>query len=75
MNLNIHIVALFIVCQTTQCIVLTVQRFYLRENKDPSVPLGTRDKRVFIPGKPDIISENQYHKDATYVAHGIIEKY
>ena len=34
-NLNIFTVALFIVCQTTQCIVLAVQCFYARGNKDP----------------------------------------
>ena len=48
LNLNILTVALFIVCQTVQCIVLTVEGFYLRENKDPLVPLPKKDKRMVI---------------------------
>ena len=32
-HLNIFTVALFIICQATQCIVLSVQHFYLRRNK------------------------------------------
>ena len=47
-NLNIFTTALFIVCQTTQCIVLAVPYFYLRRNEGPSVLLSTRDKRVAI---------------------------
>ena len=35
-NLNIFLVALFIVCLTTQCVVLTVQCFFLRRNIGPS---------------------------------------
>ena len=47
-NLNIFTVALFIECQMTHFIVLTVQCFYLRRNKGPSVLLSTRVKRVSI---------------------------
>ena len=47
-KLNIFTVALFVVCQTTQCIVLTVQYFCFRGNKVPSVPLSIEDKRVVV---------------------------
>ena len=66
-NLYIFTVALFIVCQMKQCIVLKVQCFYLRRSKGPLVLLSTRDKRIVI-----IFHEiqrlnigNQYKKDAT----------
>ena len=66
LNLIIFTVALFIVCQTTQCIVLAVQGSYLRGNKDPSVLLSTEDKRVAISFlENQILNLNQYHKDAT----------
>ena len=49
---------LFIVWQTTQCIVLTVQYLYLPRNKGPSVLLSTKNKRVptNIPRKLEIKS-------------------
>ena len=69
-NWNIFTLALLIVCQLTQCIVLIVQCFYLRRNKGLSVLLSAKDKRVAIS-----FHENQrlnlgiqYHKDATKVA-------
>ena len=57
-NLNIFTVALFIVWQTTHCIVLTVQYLYLPRNKGPSVLLSTKNKRVptNIPRKLEIKS-------------------
>ena len=58
-NLNIFSVTLFILWQRNQCIVLTVQCFYLWRNKAPSVFLSTiRENRILNPG-------NQYHKDTT----------
>ena len=52
-----------------QCIVLAVQCFYLRENKDPLVLLSTRDKRVAITFQKNhstiLNLGNPYHKDAT----------
>ena len=65
-NLNIFTVALFIVCHMTQCIVLTMQFFYLRRNKGPSVLLSTRYKRVVIISHKNqrLNIGNQYHKDA-----------
>ena len=47
-NLNIFTLALFIVCQMTQCILLKSQCFYLRRNKGPLVLLSTRNKRIAI---------------------------
>ena len=47
-NLNIFTVALLTVCQVKQCVVLTVQSFYLQRNKAPSVLLGARYNRVAI---------------------------
>ena len=48
-NLNILTVALLKLCQMKQCIVLTVQYFYLQRNKSPfPVLLSTRDEGVAI---------------------------
>ena len=66
-NLYIFTVALLIVCQMKQCIVLKVLCFYLRRSKVPLVLLSTKDKKIVI-----IFHEiqrlnigNQYKKDAT----------
>ena len=66
-NLIILTVALFIVSQTMQCIALTVQCFYLRGNKDPSVLLPTRDKMIAVIFQKNHMLNlgNQYHKGAT----------
>ena len=66
-NLIILTVALFIVSQTMQCIALTVQCFYLRGNKDPSVLLPIRDKMIAVIFKKNHMLNlgNQYHKGAT----------
>ena len=76
-NWNIFTIALFIVCQITQCIVLTVQCFYLRRNKGPSVLLSTRYKIVAITFHKNhrLNIGNQYHNDTTNLASGIIEKF
>ena len=64
-NLNISTLALFSVCQATQFIC------------GETILLSTRDKRVAITlHKIKILNlGNQYHKDATQVAPGIIEKF
>ena len=64
-NLNVFTVALFLVCQPMQFIVLTVQCFYLRGKKDPSVLLLTRDKKIAKTVYENQILNlgNQYHKD------------
>ena len=61
-NLVILTVALFIVSQTMQCIALT-----LRGNKDPSVLLPTRDKKIAVIFQKNhmLNLRNQYHKGAT----------
>ena len=66
-NLYYFTIALFIVCQMKQCLVLKVLCFYLRRNKGPLFLLSTRDERIAI-----IFHEiqrlnigNQYKKDAT----------
>ena len=66
-NLIILTVALFIVSQTMQCIALTVQCFYLRGNKDPSVLLPTRDKMIAVIFQKNHMLNlgNQYHKGTT----------
>ena len=66
-NLIILTVALFIVSQTMQCIALTLQCFYLRGNKDPSVLLPTRDKKIAVIFQKNhmLNLRNQYHKGAT----------
>lgn len=76
-NLNIFTVYLFIVCQMTKCIVLTVQCFYLSRSKGPLIPLSARYKRVTITfqEKQKLNIQNHYHKDATYLTPGIIEKF
>ena len=76
-NLIIFTLALFIVRPTTQCILLAVQCFYLRGNKDPSALLSTRDKRVAITFQENQILNlgNHYHKYATQVALEILEKF
>ena len=45
-NLYIFTVALFIVCQMKQCIVLKALYFYLQRSKGPLVLLSTRIKRL-----------------------------
>ena len=45
---NIVPVTLFIVWKRTQCTALTVQCFYIRRNKGPSVLLSAKNKRVAI---------------------------
>ena len=76
-KLNIITAALFMVCHMTQCIVLTVQCFYLRRNKGHSVLLSTKFKRAAISfhriRKSNI--GNHYHKYATYLVPGIMEKF
>ena len=66
-NLYIFTVALFIVCQMTQCIVLKVLCLYLRRSKGLLLLLSTREKKFAI-----IFHEirklnigNQYQRDAT----------
>ena len=56
-NLNIFTVALIIVCQMTQCIVLKVQSFYVRRSICPLILLSTRDKRIVITCVPGIIEK------------------
>ena len=49
-NLSIFTVALFIVCQMTQCIVLTVQCFYLWRSKGETKMLqGSPEEPIIIP--------------------------
>ena len=74
---NIFKVALFTIWQMTQCIVLTVQCFYLRGNKGPFFLLLTRNKTVAnaFHENERLNIGNQYHRDATKVASGIIEKF
>ena len=64
------------VCQMAQCIVLTVQCFHLWRKKGSSLFLSTRYKRIAITFHKDqrLNTATQYHKDATQVAPGIIEK-
>ena len=72
-NLNIFTVALFTVSQMMQCILLTVQCFYLRRNKGTLVLLSTKYKRVAIvfhkSQRWNI--RKQYHKDAP----GVIDNF
>ena len=58
------------------CIVLTVQCFYLRGSKGPLFLLLTRDKTVAMTFHENerLNSGTQYHRDATKLASGIIEK-
>lgn len=58
--------AFVIVCQMTQCNVLTVQCFYLRRNNGSLFLLSTRNKRVAITFHKNhtLNIGNQYHKDA-----------
>ena len=60
-------VALFIVCQMKQCIVLKVLCFYLRGSKGPSVLLSTRDEKFAIIYHEIVRLNigNQYKKNAT----------
>ena len=73
-NLIIFTLALFIVSQSMQFIVLAVQCFDLQGNKDPSVLLPTKDKRITIIFQENHFYQsqchllnlgNQYHKGAT----------
>ena len=73
-NLIIFKLALFMVTQTMQSIVLAVQCFNLWGNKDPSVLLPTKDKRItiifqenhFYQNQSHLLNlGNQYHKGAT----------
>ena len=65
-NLNICTAALFIVCQTMQCIVLAVQCFYLT-GFYPLVPSSSRNKKVAtkLNENQKLNLENQYDKHAT----------
>ena len=76
-NLNIFTVALIIVCQMTQCIVLKVQSFYVRRSICPLILLSTRDKRIAITFQENqrLNIGNQYQKYATQCVPGIIEKF
>ena len=60
-------VALSIVYQMTQCIVLKVICFYVRRSKGPLVLLLIRDKRIAIifHETQSLDIGNQYRKDAT----------
>ena len=64
-----------LVCDTTQCITLIVQWFYLRRNKGPSVLLSARIKKIAIKlhKNQKFNLGNQYHKDVKNVAHQIDE--
>ena len=64
-----------LVCDTTQCITLIVQWFYLQRNKGPSVLLSARIKKVAIKlhKNQKLNLGNQYHKDVKNVAHQIDE--
>ena len=66
-NLYIFKVALFTVCQMTQCIVLKVQCFHLRRKKGSFILLSTSDKRIAITFHENqrLNTGNQYKKDAT----------
>ena len=66
---------MFIVCQTTQCIILIVQWFYLRRNKGPFVLLSARVKKVAIKFHKNqkLNVGNQFHKNAVKVAYQIDE--
>ena len=66
-NLNIFTVALIIVCQMTQCIVLNVQSIYVRRSICPLILLSTRDKRIVITFQENqrLNIGNQYQKYAT----------
>ena len=66
-NLYIFKVALFIVCQMMQVIVLKVQCFYFWRRERPAVLLSTRDKRITITLHENqrLNVGNQHHKDAT----------
>ena len=66
-RLYIFTVALPIVCQMTQCIVLKVLCFYIQRSKGPLVLLLTRDKRIAIifHETQSLDIGNQYKKDAT----------
>ena len=65
-NLIIFTVAFFILPQTTQCIVLAVQCFYLT-GFYPLVPSSSRNKKVAtkLNENQKLNLENQYDKHAT----------
>ena len=69
--------ALFIVYQMTQCILLTLQCFYLRRKRSLPFFLSTKDKKVAISLQEHqrLNLGNHYHKNATKVARRIIEKF
>ena len=67
-KLNILIIALFIVCQMTQCIVLTVHWFFCGK-KGPLVSLSKECKSYHnINENQRLHQGNKYHKDARKVA-------
>ena len=76
-NLYIFTAILLRVCRMTQCIVLQVQYFFRRKSKGPLVLLPTRDKRIPITFHKNqrLNIGNQYQKDVTQLAPGIIEKF
>ena len=64
-NLYNFTVALFIVCQMRQCIVLKVLYFYLQRSKGSLVLLSTRDNIAIIFHEIQRLNiGNQYKKDA-----------
>ena len=64
---------MFIVCQTTQCIILIVKWFYLWRNKVPLVLLSAKVKKVAKKFHKNLNLGNQFHKDAIKVAYQIDE--
>ena len=66
-NFNISTVVLFIVWQTTQYIVLTMQYLYLPRNKGPTILFPTRNKRAPIAfhKSQGLNLGNQYNENAT----------
>ena len=64
---------MFIVCQTTQCIILIVKWFYLWRNKVPLVLLSAKVKKVAKKFHKNLNLGNQFHKDAIKVACQIDE--
>ena len=73
-NLYIFTAALFTVCQMMQCIiVLKVQRFCLRRSKDTLVLLSYKRIVITFHETQSLNIGNQYQKDATLLASGIIE--
>ena len=66
-DLCIFTVALFIVCQMMQCILLKVQCFYLRRSICPLILLSIRGKKITMTFHENqgLNIGNQYPKDDT----------